>query len=166
MFAERVRACGACGGAKMIVHAYVDRAQAIMLGEANDDGRWAHDGEGFIDGVWRIACAACGVAAYESGDCTRCHAAGALEDVRKADSRMTPPKKCPKCSGLEMAVVGFAPSRTEVVAGRPGKPKAEALLGEPGFHVVAVGCDDCDWAQVAEGCPMCGAPSPIRKRPG
>lgn len=167
MFAARVKACAACGGAKLIVHAYLDRAQAVMLGEANDEGRWAYDGEGFIDGVWRIECATCGAAAYESDDCTRCHAVGVLPRVREAESAMVAPKKCPKCSGLEQAIVGFAPSRTEVIAGqRPGKPKPLALLGEPGFHVVAVGCDDCDWATVAEGCPLCGAPSPIRKRPG
>lgn len=165
-FAQRVRTCAGCGGTKLIVHSYIDRAQAIMLGDANDEGRWAHDGEGFIDGVFRIECAACAAVAFESDDCTRCHAAGALPAVRAAENRMTVPRKCPRCSGLELAIVGFAPSRTEVVGGKPGKPVPRALFGEPGFHVVAVGCDDCDWAEVAEGCPLCGAPSPIRRRPG
>jgi hypothetical protein len=150
----------------LVVHSYLDRSQPMMVGEANDEGRWAYDGEGFIDGVYRIECGSCAAVLYHEDDCTRCHAPGVLAAVLAAPSRLDVPKKCPRCQGLEMSIVGFAPGRTEVVMGRPAKTVAKALHGEPGFHVVAVGCSDCDWAVVAEGCPMCGAPSPIRRRPG
>jgi hypothetical protein len=165
-FAAHMGACGKCGSAKKTVEAYLDRAQHVMVGEADDEGRWAHDGEGFIDGVYRVTCAGCGDVAFASDDCTRCHAAAALPAVRASESRMRAPKRCPRCAGLELSIVGFAPSRTEVSGGKPGKAVAQALYGEVGFHVVAIGCRDCDWAEVAEGCPMCGAPSPIRNRPG
>lgn len=159
-------ACKKCGSLKKTVEAYLDRAQHVMVGEADNEGRWAHDGEGFIDGVHRVTCAGCGDVSFASDDCPRCHAAGALPRVAIGESKLRAPKRCPKCSGLELSIVGFAPSRTEVSAGRPGKAVALALYGEPGFHVIAMGCRDCDWAEVAEGCPMCGAPSPIRRRPG
>ncbi len=165
-FADEMGDCKRCGSAKKIVEAYLDRAQHVMVGEADNEGRWAHDGEGFIDGVYKVSCGGCGDVSFESQDCTRCHSAGKLPWVRGAESRMTAPRRCPKCSGLELTLVGFAPSRTEVSHGKPGKAVAQALYGETGFHVVAMACRDCDWAEVAEGCPMCGAPSPIRKRPG
>jgi hypothetical protein len=165
-FAARVQGCASCGGEKLILHAYLDRAQSVMVGAADNDGRWAYDGEGFIDGVSRIECASCAAVAFNSDDCTRCHAPGVLPAVKVRDSRLAVPKKCPRCNGLEMSILGFAPSRTDVIGGRPGKAVPTALFGDPGFHVVAIGCSDCEWAVVAEGCAMCGAPSPIRRRPG
>ena len=165
-FAAQMTACKRCGGTKKLVESYIDRTQYVMVGEADNDGRWAYDGEGFIDGVHRVTCLGCDDVAFTSDDCTRCHAAGALPGVRAGESKLSAPRRCPKCAGLELSIVGFAPSRTEVDAGRPGKAAAVALYGDPGFHVIAMGCRDCDWAEVAEGCPMCGAPSPIRRRPG
>ncbi|HRC54407.1 MAG TPA: hypothetical protein PKU97_00730 [Kofleriaceae bacterium] len=160
-----MRGCVRCAGGALTVQGYLDRSQSAMVAEANNEGRWAYNGEGFIDGVFRVECSACAHVAYDSSDCPRCHAPGALAAIRASDSRLTVPKKCPRCAGLETQVIGFAPARTEVAGGKPGKSVAGALLGEPGFHVVAVACADCDWAVVAEGCPLCGAPSPIRARP-
>lgn len=165
-FADRVQTCTACGASKLILHSYIDRAQHVMVGQADDDGRWAYDGEGFIDGVYRIECASCAAVMFHSDDCTRCHAVGALPAVAATENRLTVPKKCPRCNGLELSILGFAPSRTEVHHGTPGKAVATALFGDVGFHVVAIGCRDCEWAVVAEGCPMCAAASPIRRRPG
>jgi hypothetical protein len=31
--------------------------------------------------------------------------------------------------------------------------------------VVAFACEACEHATVAEGCPLCGAPGPLRARP-
>jgi hypothetical protein len=164
-FAKHLQ-CAACGSGQAVIESYLDRTQHVMVGQADDDGRWAYDGEGFIDGVFAIRCRDCAAVAYHSDDCPRCHARGALAAVRGADSRLTAPRKCPRCNGLELSVVGFAPARTEVAAGRPGKAVPQALFGEPGFHVVAVACRDCEWAEVSEGCPLCSAPPPLRKRPG
>jgi hypothetical protein len=165
-FAALMIDCKSCGGSKLLVENYIDRSQHVMVGEADNDGRWAYDGEGFIDGVHRIRCATCQVVSFESDDCTRCHQPGALPAVRAGESRISAPRRCPKCAGLELTVIGFAPATTEVHHGKPGKAQAQALYGEPGFHVIAMACRDCDWAEVAEGCPMCGTPSPIRRRPG
>lgn len=165
-FAERVRSCAHCGATRFTVHGYLDRRHDMMVGEPNDEGRWAYNGEGFIDGVFRIECAGCARVVHDSGDCPRCHAAGALSAALAGQSRLAAPRKCGRCGSLETQLIGFAPARTEVSSGKPGKSVPGALVGEAGFHVVAVACADCDWATVAEGCPLCGRPSPIRARPG
>lgn len=164
-FGRTVRSCAHCGGSRLWVHGYLDRAYDLMVGEPNDDGRWAYNGEGFIDGVYRVQCASCAACSHDSPDCPRCHAAGELARVLAAPSRLEVPRRCPRCNGLETQLIGFAPARTEVESGKPGKSVPCAGPGEPGFHVVAVACSDCDWATVAEGCPLCGQPSPIRARP-
>ena len=41
-------------------------------------------GEGFIDGVYRVACATCHTSLFASDDCPRCHAAGERDDLRLA----------------------------------------------------------------------------------
>ena len=73
-FAHHLQACRGCGGTSFDVATYLDRHVEVMLGDANNDGKWVHDGEKFVDGVYRIACATCGVEAFASDACPRCHA--------------------------------------------------------------------------------------------
>jgi hypothetical protein len=165
-FERTIASCARCGGTAFEIATYIDRYFDVMLGERNDDGRWVYDGEKLIDGVYRVTCAApaCGALAFESADCPRCHRAGALADAIAATSRLAAPRRCPRCNDTELGVVGFAPAVVRTGAGKPA-PAATALLGEPGFHVIALGCNGCDWAQAAEGCPLCGAAPPLRARP-
>jgi hypothetical protein len=163
-FARALGAC-ACGGTTFDLFAYLDRKVPVMLAEPSDDGTWAYDGEELIDGVYRIRCAGCGKDAFASDDCPRCHRAGALPESLAAPSRLAVPKRCPRCNELELTLIAFAPATVRVRGpGRPPPPTATAELGEPGFHVVAIACDTCDWATVAERCPICDAPPPLRKR--
>ena len=167
-FADTIAKCGKCGMvAAFEVRSYLDRQLSVMLGEANDDGRWTHDGEKFIDGIFSVKCRACGAEAFASKDCPRCHRADGLADALEHVSRLAVPKRCPTCKGMELTIVGFAPSVVSASATttRP-QPAATALLGEPGFHVAHIMCDGCDWVAIAEGCPMCGGAGPLRKRPG
>jgi hypothetical protein len=166
-FKRALDPCAKCGGASFEISAYLDRTLSVMLGEANGEGKWCYDGEKFIDGVFRIRCMACSAEPFASPDCPRCHAAGALAPALRAASRLVVPKRCPTCKSTEVTLVGFAPStaRTTDATSRPTTPLALALLDDPGFHVVAVACDVCDWAVVAEGCPICGAVPPLRPRP-
>lgn len=164
-FARHLQGCAGCGGTVFDVTAYLDRKVSVMLGEANNDGRWAHDGEKFVDGTYRITCAGCGRITYASDDCPRCHAPGTLPATLAAPSHMAIWKRCPQCNATEATLIGFAPGTARTGAGRTPAPKPHALLGEPGFHVVAVACDDCDWGATAPGCPLCTAPGPLRPRP-
>jgi hypothetical protein len=166
-FRRALEPCARCSGKAFDIDAYLDRTVEVMLGEANDDGRWCYDGEKFIDGVFRVRCVACQATVFSSDDCPRCHAKAALVPALGAMSRLVPPKRCPRCNKTEVTLVAFAPacSRTTDASARPTTPKASALLGDPGYHVIAVACDDCDWAEVAEGCPICTAASPLRARP-
>ena len=74
-------------------------------------------------------------------------------------------KRCPKCNATEATLIGFTPATVRTGAGKTPVPKPRALFGEPGFHVVAIACDDCDFARTAPGCPLCEAPGPLRPRP-
>ena len=49
--------CPACGGTTLDIRSFLDRRLLMMLGDPNDDGRWVHDGEKFVDGTYRIVCA-------------------------------------------------------------------------------------------------------------
>ncbi len=165
-FAQAIAECHKCGAKAFEVWSYLDRQTQVMLGERNDDGRWVHDGEKFIDGVYRVKCIGCGDEPFASDDCPRCHRAGGLRDALGAMSRLAVRKRCPDCTGTELTVTGFAPSRVKTGAAARPQPAPLALHGEPGFHVAHVMCDGCDWVAFAEGCPLCGGPGPLRARPG
>ena len=164
-FAAAIEKC-ACGAAAFEVASYIDRQISVMLGERNDDGRWVHDGEKFIDGVYRIRCIACGKEPFARDDCPRCHHAGAVAAALAASSKLEVPKRCPSCKGTELTVLGFAPAVVRTGEAKRAAPTPVALLGDPGFHVAQILCDSCDWVAVAEGCPICGAAGPLRVRPG
>ena len=66
---------------------------------------------------------------------------------------------------MQLALIGFAPATVRTTGAKPPTPTPRALFGEPGFHVIAMACDDCDWAATAPGCPLCAAPGPLRPRP-
>src|SRR5439155_18667790 len=119
----------ACGGKTFDVASYLDRQVVVMLGEANDDGRWTHDGEKFIDGVYRVRCIRCGKEPFATTDCPRCHRAGGLDTALGVMSRLAIPKRCPSCRGTEITVVGFAPATVRCGAGRPPAPKPLGLFG-------------------------------------
>ena len=164
-FEQLVRAgCTTCGGALLEIRSFLDRSLVMMAGTPNDDGRWAHDGEKFVDGTYRIACASCAHVAFESEVCPRCNAAGGLARALAETSRVTVPKRCPQCSELELLALAFVPA-TARYGGETPKPKQVVDFGEPGYHVVAYACHGCDNAVVAEKCPLCDAPGPLRPRP-
>jgi hypothetical protein len=162
---EKVIAACKCGASAFEVHSYIDRQITVMLGERNDDGRWTHDGEKFIDGVYRVTCIACRADAFASEDCPRCHRERGLADALGVMSRLVTPKRCPTCKGTELTVTGFAPAVVRTGAAKLPSPAPTALFGDPGFHVAHVLCDGCDWLALVEGCPLCGGPGPLRERP-
>ena len=164
-FDELVHAgCTACGGRLLEIRSYVDRALEVMAGEPNSEGRWAHDGEKFVDGTFRIVCASCANVVFESDICPRCNADGGLARALAERSRVAVPKRCPQCNELELMALAFVPAFARY-GGEPPKPKQLVDFGEPGYHVVAYACNGCDRAIVAERCPLCDAAGPLRPRP-
>jgi hypothetical protein len=157
--------CPACGGATLEIHSFIDRTIGIMLADPTNAGRWAHDGEKFVDGTYKIACTACAHVVFTSDMCPRCNAPGKLGMVLAETSRLAVPKRCPKCNELELLAIALVPATARSGGGETPKPKPLAEFGEPGYHVVAFACEGCDHAVVAEGCPLCGASSPLRLRP-
>lgn len=157
--------CSACGGAKLVIESYIDRTVGVMLGEPTDAGRWAHDGEKFVDGTFKITCASCKRVVFADAMCPRCNAADRLPAILATASRLEVPKRCPKCNELELLAIALVPASARSGGGEVPKPQPTIDFGEPGFHVVAYACDSCDHAVVAEGCPLCGASGPLRVRP-
>ena len=164
-FEDAIAGCKKCNARAFEVTSYLDRQLSVMLAEPNDDGRWAHDGEKFIDGTYRIRCIACNDEPYASDDCPRCHRPGGLSDALQSSARLTVPKRCTSCGGTELTVLAFAPARVRTGEGRPTAPAPIAYHGDPGFHVAGLLCDCCDWVAAAEGCPLCNGPGPLRERP-
>ncbi|MCW5802384.1 MAG: hypothetical protein KIT31_08355 [Deltaproteobacteria bacterium] len=157
--------CPACGERALEIRTFLDRTHVMMAGEPNDAGKWAHDGEKFVDGTYRIACTACAHVVFASDACPRCHAEGGLARALGEASRVVVPKRCASCKELELLAIALIPATTRYVAGETPKPKPLADFGDAGYHVVAYACESCDAAVVAQTCPLCDAPGPLRPRP-
>ena len=157
--------CPACGGATLEIRSFIDRSLTLMLADPNNAGRWAHDGEKFVDGTYRITCASCAKVVFESDMCPRCNGAGGLVRALGDRSRLEVPKRCAKCNELELMAVALVPAVARSGGGETPKPTPLVEFGDAGYHVVAYACDACDHAVVAEVCPLCAAPAPLRARP-
>jgi hypothetical protein len=157
--------CRACGRATLEISSYLDRSVPLMLADPTDVGRWAHDGEKFVDGTYRITCVACRAVVFESTQCPRCHAEGGLARALGEPSRLRAPKRCPGCNEIELLALAMVPAAARVGGGLVPKPAPLVDFSDPGYHLVAYACDACDRAVVAEGCPLCGAAGPLRDRP-
>lgn len=164
-FAAAIAGCAKCDAKAFEVMSYIDRQLTVMLAEPNQDGRWTHDGEKFIDGTYRIKCIACGDEPYQSDDCPRCHRLNGCPEALAQHARLTVPKRCPTCKGTELTVKAFVPARVRTGEGRPTAPTAIAQFGDPGFHLAEISCEGCDWISAPEGCPVCAGNGPLRDRP-
>jgi hypothetical protein len=166
-FDELVRGgCTACGHRILEIRTYIDKSLVVMAGDPNNEGRWAHDGEKFVDGTFLVTCTACHVSLFASDLCPRCNAADALKSsVQSVTSRITVPKRCPKCNELELLAVALVPAAAKYGDGGTPKPKQLVDFGDAGYHVVAYACNGCDNAVVSDRCPLCDSPGPLRPRP-
>lgn len=163
-FTALLRGCAACGDVRFELHAYIDRIISVMLAEPDDDGRWAHDGEKFVDGTYRVRCVGCGAIALDAPECPRCHAPDGLARALASASRLKVPKRC-ACKGSELLVTALVPATVTTRAGKPPPPTTTVAFGEPGFHVTRIECTDCGEVTEPSACPLCDAPGPLRPRP-
>lgn len=156
--------CTKCNATVLEIRTFLDRRLLFMLADPNDAGRWVHDGEKFVDGVYRMTCTSCSAVMFEDPCCPRCNAVGGLEHALEDTSRLPIPKRCPSCNELELLGLALVAAKAKSGAGTP-KPEPLAEFGEPGHHMVAFACESCDAAVVTQKCPLCDAPGPLRPRP-
>ncbi|HEY4242909.1 MAG TPA: hypothetical protein VGM88_24005 [Kofleriaceae bacterium] len=154
-----------CGARAYEVKTYIDRQVPVMLADESGEGRFMHDGEKLIDGVYEIRCTSCGALPFSDARCPRCHAADGLSIALASPSRLPVPRRCPSCASTELLVMGFVPATVRAGEGRPSQPSTSVAVGDDGFAMASILCDGCDWVAVSDGCPLCGAPPPLRKRP-
>ena len=164
-FDAAVSGCPACGGSALDIHSFIDRRLSIMLGDPNNDGRWVHDGEKFVDGTYRITCASCARVVFTDDACPRCHANGGLARALGDTSRLAIPRRCPACKETELIALALIPASVRYRGGVAALPTPLGDFGDPGYHIVAYACESCDAATVAQSCPLCDAPGPLRPRP-
>src|SRR5262245_9482636 len=142
-FKKAIAGCVKCDRKAFLVSSYIDRQISVMLAERNDDGRWVHDGEKFIDGVYRIRCIGCSADAFATTACPPCHRERGLAEALGVESRVVVPRRGPQCKGTEMTLTGFAPATVRTGEGRPPSPTATALFPDAGFHIAVIMCDSC-----------------------
>jgi len=157
--------CPACAGTTLEIRSFLDRRLLMMLGDPNDDGRWVHDGEKFVDGTYHITCGSCAHVVFHDDACPRCHAAGGLAKALADTSRLSVPKRCPACKETELLALALIPAAVRYSGGTAALPRPLVDFSEAGYHVVAYACESCDAAVVAQPCPLCDAPGPLRPRP-
>jgi hypothetical protein len=157
--------CAACGGAALEIRSFLDRRIDVMLGDPNDDGKWVHDGEKFVDGTYGVVCVKCNHVAFADTACPRCHADGGVAKALAETSRMAVPRRCASCNETELIALALIPAKVRYSGGVAALPDPLVEYGDPGYHVVAYACESCDAAVVAKSCPLCDAPGPLRARP-
>ena len=148
------------------------RRQVVMFGgDTRTTGAlgdtWVYDGEKFVDGVYKVACAACGEVVFSADVCPRCHAPGGLERALRTPNRWPVPSACPSCDDDQVRYVAFVPARVVYEDKRADKARTSTELHEDGFHGYRTDCRDCGTvAALVDACPLCDAPAPLRARPG
>jgi hypothetical protein len=160
--------CPACGGKKLSIRAYVEGRFPLMSGEPVGGVAWAYKGEGFVDGVFEIRCAACKLELFADAICPRCHAPDGLARALETPNAHERPRECPRCNAQTLAYRAFAPAIVAYEGRRADKARTHCTPEDDGFHGVSAECKACGpFASVSAsgGCPLCGAAGPLRAQP-
>jgi hypothetical protein len=159
--------CPRCRSPRLMFRSYLDGQLPVAGGEPVGRLAWIYDGEKFVDGVFEVACAACGAVIFAADICPRCHAPGGLRRALETPNRWPVPAGCPACGGEEILYAAFVPARVASDGGRAEKARTSTEMHEDGFHGYRVDCRDCGIvAELSDACPLCEAPAPLRARPG
>lgn len=159
--------CPACGATKLLFLTIVDGSLPLMGGEPVGRITWAYDGEKFVDGVYRVSCAACAHQVFAAEVCPRCHAPGGLGRALYTPNDWPVPPACPECGEEEVKYLALLPARVVYEGHRAERARSVIEAHDEGFHGYRVDCRGCGTvAERLDSCPLCAAPAPLRARPG
>jgi hypothetical protein len=159
--------CAGCGSTRRTFRSYVDGAVPVVGGEPVGRIEWVYDGEKFVDGVYEVSCADCKQRAFSADVCPRCNAPGGLARALGTPNSWPVPAVCPSCDGEEVRYVAFVPALVGYEGKRADRARTTTELYDDAFHGARVDCRTCGTiAERTDDCPLCGAPGPLRARPG
>jgi hypothetical protein len=160
--------CPACGLKRLLFHSYIDGLVPLLGADPVGQIKWVHDGEKFVDGVYKVSCDECQTEIFSAPEiCPRCHSEGGLAAALTTKNRWPVPAECPTCGDDEVRYIAFIPAKVRYHDGRADKPRSQVSLFDPGFHGYRVECKDCGTqAVLADRCPLCEKHAPLRVRPG
>lgn len=158
--------CTACGRSRLLFKMYVAGCFPMMAGEPIGRVSWAYDGEAFVDGVYHVSCADCQHVLFSAPVCPRCNADGGLEKALSTPNSYPVPAACPRCEAEEIRYYAMVPARTVYAGVRAEKATTHSEPLDDGFHGYRASCKTCkDFALLADRCPLCDAPGPLREVP-
>jgi hypothetical protein len=100
------------------------------------------------------------------GELVVVHTEASLPVILAAQNRWPVPVACPGCGMEEVRYVAMIPARVAYQGKRAEKVCTSTEMHDPGFHGYRVDCVDCGTvAELADGCPLCQTPGPLRPRP-
>jgi hypothetical protein len=159
--------CTSCGQKRLLFHSYIDARIPLIGADPCGQITWVHDGEKFVDGVYRVTCEACSKELFSADICPRCHAENGLSRALAGKNDWPVPATCSSCDDDEVRYLAFAPARVRYHDGRADKPRTQVGLFDPGLHGYRVDCKDCGTiAELLDRCPLCASAAPLRRRPG
>ena len=162
-----VAGCPSCGDKRVRFQTLIDIEHLCMMAEPTGRTRWAHDGDKFVDGVYRAHCVGCEALLFSSEVCPRCNAPDKLEAILESESAWDePPEACPSCGDDDVLWTAFVPATVTWSKGETSTPKTDTEPFYEGFHPFEAACRDCGvFEHRAPPCPLCQSPGPLRPRP-
>ena len=148
--------CEGCGGAELLLRAYVAARFTLLTGEAYGAHRYIYKGEDLARGVYRADCATCKKTRYESDACPVCKV-GSVEAALALRDKHTRPLECPGCKDEQVGYVAYLPVTVKSSGGHPEKARTLTSLDDDGCHGIRVECKDCLYSEPLpkSGCVLC-----------
>jgi len=157
--------CAGCRSTQLRFRLLHTAAYETLQGDVVSAPRWHLSDEEIAPRVFRVDCVGCKKILFERDDCPLCRVPHTLQRALDGRNGLASPPACPRCDHQTLTIRAEVRMYLESLHGRISRKKAEAEPHDPGFHILAVRCEDCD-DTVAEAdptrCVACGRSSLLK----